>query len=433
MRSEWAGSWVLVLGASALLGRTSGASPDNRGLSCKLTGAYADAGGQYTLQQTSPTRVHITSDQGAWQPLDASLSGSVLTAKFSNSAAALTGDVSANCASISWSNGVTWKKTVPAPNITSVHLVYMTHLDLGFTDTTRNVCDEYFDSFFPAAFKTAADLRARGGVERFRWTEFPWLIQEYLDGGARCSHTSRTREQVAAMEEAIKQDDVIWLGTAVNFLPEVLDEPMWDYSLRMASRLNTAFNKSWGKVGKHTDTPGMSRSAIPALAKNGVKAYHIGYNAACAKNVALLPAAFRWLHNETQTELLTMVNDNYGSQILIPEKSSSGRDRDSDKPLQGAHLYHPQLTGAEGVALVFQFSPDNTGVPDADGVVKFWTALQARFPHATIHASSLDDFAAELFAKADFASIPVITGELGDSWLYGTLPATGPVKLSLSN
>ena len=97
------------------------------------------------------------------------------------------------------------------------------------------------------------------------------------------------------MEAAIANDDVIWHATAVNFLPEVLDEETWAYSMGMAAALNKRFNKSWGTIaGKHTDTPGMSKGAIPALLRQGVRAYHIGYNSACAKNVAELPPAFRW-------------------------------------------------------------------------------------------------------------------------------------------
>ena len=44
--------------------------------------------------------------------------------------------------------------------------------------------------------------------------------------------------------------------------------------------LNSKYNKSWGRVvGKHSDVPGMSRSAIPTLVKHGLKAYHIGRGA----------------------------------------------------------------------------------------------------------------------------------------------------------
>jgi hypothetical protein len=97
------------------------AAPPDPLVSCTLTGTYADSNGQYVLQLVSPTRVHITSEQCVWQPLDASLHGSVLQAKFSNGGVApLTGKVSQNCERILWSNDVTWSKNVaPTPDASS--------------------------------------------------------------------------------------------------------------------------------------------------------------------------------------------------------------------------------------------------------------------------------------------------------------------------
>lgn len=42
----------------------------------------------------------------------------------------------------------------------------MQHLDLGFTDTCENVCDTYFQSYFPRAFNVSKALRERGGEEQ---------------------------------------------------------------------------------------------------------------------------------------------------------------------------------------------------------------------------------------------------------------------------
>jgi hypothetical protein len=245
-------------------------------LPCSLTGSWFDvtADGNNHLNETADNcSVAISSAAGTWAPTVGNLSGTALSVRFSNSGPLITGEVEVDCATIAWSNGATWVAgTAPPPppppaDISSIHLVYMTHLDLGFTDTTRNVCDAYFDKFFPEALATAAELRQRGSNATFRWTEFPWLIQEYLDGGAGCAHRGRTDAEVATMETAIAANDVIWHATALNFLPELLDEPMWGESLGLARDLNRKYNKSWGTVmGKHTDTPGMSRSAIPALA-----------------------------------------------------------------------------------------------------------------------------------------------------------------------
>lgn len=76
-------------------------------------------------------------------------------------------------------------------SVETVHIVYMTHLDVGaspsllmiyvstssplcvslagFTDYSKNVLQLYFDTFFPAAIKTAQQLRALDREER-------WLV-----------------------------------------------------------------------------------------------------------------------------------------------------------------------------------------------------------------------------------------------------------------
>jgi hypothetical protein len=60
-------------------------------------------------------------------------------------------------------------------------------------------------------------------------------------------------------------------------------------------------------------------------------------------------------------------------------------------------------------------------------VTTFWEKLQHDNPTAHILASSLDSFAAEVLA-GDLKSLPTVTQELGDSWLYGA-PAD-PIKLA---
>jgi hypothetical protein len=47
-----------------------------------------------------------------------------------------------------------------------IHLVFKTHLDIGFTDLARNVVDRYFADFIPRAIGVAEELRA-GGEDRF--------------------------------------------------------------------------------------------------------------------------------------------------------------------------------------------------------------------------------------------------------------------------
>jgi hypothetical protein len=354
---------------------------------------------------------------------------------------------------IQWSNGVSdW--FVQDRSVSKVHVVYMTHLDVGFTNTSRNICDLYFDTYFPRAWNTSAVLRQRGGVEQYQWTEFPWLIQEYLDGAVQCAHRPRTAEEVSLMEAAIGRDDIIWHGNALNNFLELEDASLFSYSLQMAKKLSAKYNKTHGSVaGKHTDVPGMSKSAIPILAAAGtllnhcctvctllnrcytvctlinhrytvilaagIKGYHIGYNGACKKPESV-PAISRWRHSastgpappsspsspsppsEDVTEVLLMTEDNYGTTIRVP-----GSD----------------------TMLAFMYQIDNTGPPTAEEVLAFWAGLRLQYPRADLLVSSLDGYVADVLSeKATYEALPVITGEIGDSWLYGS-PAD-PIKLA---
>jgi len=299
------------------------------------------------------------------------------------------------------SGGATPGQCVLPPTLKKIHVVYMTHLDLGFTDSTRNVCDKYADSYFPAAYVTAAELKKNctddATCPRFSWTEFPWIIQELLDGATGCMHKTRSVANVTALEAGIARGDIIWHANAVNFLTEVLDEPLWDYSLRMKDKLNARFNKSHGTLcGKLADTTGMSKSAIPTLAKRGVKAFHIGYNG--VGGIPDVNATFRWRH-ENGSELLTMIEADYGKEIDLPV---------GDERRFRSSIVH---AGDEETALVFLYTVDNTGPPTAEQVTSFWAALRKLHPKADIKSSSLDAFAAEVLA-GDVSAIPVVTQEV---------------------
>lgn len=170
----------------------------------------------------------------------------------------------------------------------------------------------------------------------------------------------------------------------MNNFVELEDGPWFASSLRLAGVLNARYNKSWGETTvKSTDVPGMSRSTIPWLAAAGKRAMHLGYNSAC--RVPDIPMAFNWVHAETGTSMLTFVNDNYGSTIVVPGSPH---------------------------ALAFFYSPDNTGPPpDAASVSSWWTSTSAAFPKATVVLSSLDAFAQAVLPISE--TLPQVVGEIG--------------------
>jgi len=204
------------------------------------------------------------------------------------------------------------------------------------------------------------------------------------------------------MEQAIAQGDIIWHGNALNNFLELEDAALFNFSLSMAKTLNLRFNKTYGSLaGKHADVAGMTKSAIPLLAAAGIRGFHIGYNGACKKPESLPPIS-RWKHPGTDTELILMAEGNYGTSIRSPQSSTM---------------------------LVFMYQVDNTGPPSAEEVLDFWDAIRIQYPNSSPIASSLDSYVGDVLRDArSFNALPVITGEIGDSWLYGA-PAD-PIKLA---
>ena len=63
--------------------------------------------------------------------------------------------------------------------IKKVHVVYKTHLDIGFTDMGRNVLDRYVKEYIPHSVRLAEEMNG-GKEKRFIWTVGSYLIDYYL-------------------------------------------------------------------------------------------------------------------------------------------------------------------------------------------------------------------------------------------------------------
>ena len=292
-----------------------------------------------------------------------------------------------------------WRAVRPA--VKKVHIVFMTHFDLSCTDRRAVICANYFNVFMPLYSTTAKELRARADPSgaQLRYTTWPWLIEEFFNSSASCADAAGRPNATtrALVRQAIADDDIIWQGKSLNLQPELCDASTYDYSLSEAERLNTRFGKSWGRAAaKSADVAGFSRAVVPPLAKRGIRFLHIGWNAACT--MPALPSIFRWRVGDD--ELMVQAADTYGDELVLPNFDT---------------------------ALVFLYSVDNRPPPSADEVVAFWRATQFAYPNAELLLSSLDDYAEELWAQRETLDIPVVTQEMGDSWL--NLVGSDPYKV----
>ena len=274
--------------------------------------------------------------------------------------------------------------TTPAK---TVHLVFKTHLDIGFTDSARRVVAGYFNRYIPAALRLARELRERGGPERFVWTTGSWLIYEYLE--------QADRAQRRVMEEGIAAGEIVWHALPFTTHTELLDADLFRFGLTLSQELDRRFGRQT-IAGKMTDVPGHTRAMIPLLAEAGVEFFHIGDNP--ASRPPAVPPLFVWRHDDG-SEVVVMYGVGYGAAGRVPGLADS---------------------------LNFAHTGDNLGPPNCAAVRATFDQVRQQFPDATVRASTLDAFARQL--RAVKAQLPVVTGELGDTWIHGV--GTDPRKVA---
>lgn len=272
--------------------------------------------------------------------------------------------------------------------VSKVHLIFKTHLDLGFTDYAANVLHQYFEDFIPKALTTAETLRQRGDEIRFVWTTGSWLIYEFLEQSAPAE---RRR-----MENAIMAGDIVWHGLPFTFHSELVDPDLFHFGLGLAQRLDQRFGRKT-TAAKMTDVPGHTRGIVPLLAEAGIRFLHIGVNE--ASTPPDVPPVFRWRDEASNSEIMVMYQHTYGTTATVPNLDE---------------------------ALTFAHTNDNHGPQTPAQVETVYTDLSAEFPTAQIRAATLDDFAHAL--ERVRADLPMITGEIGDSWIHGV--GTDPLKVS---
>ncbi len=273
----------------------------------------------------------------------------------------------------------------PDASVKRVLVMFKCHFDAGFIDTQTAVVHKYFNQYFPAAIQIAAAQNA-SGQRRYTWTTGSWLLYEYLE---QASAEDRKR-----MEIAIADNQIAWHALPFTWQTEMLDPPMIEGSLAISRSLDTRFGRTTTGA-KLTDVPGHTRGLVRPLAEHGVGFLDIGVND--ASTPAELPPIFLW--KTSGPSLPVMYHHGYGGTTRVP---------DSD------------------LAISIEVRGDNSGPHTPDEIKEIYDRLAYSYPKAEITAASLSEIATAVAPYRN--SLPVVTGEIGDTWIYGC--ASDPLKVA---
>lgn len=268
--------------------------------------------------------------------------------------------------------------------IKKVHVVYKTHLDIGFTDMGQNVLDRYVNEHIPRSVRLAGELNTRE-QKKFIWTVGSYLIDYYMKN----ADPAAQRE----LEQAIFNGDICWHGLASTTHTELLDMDLFRYDLKLGKKLDEKYGKHT-IAAKMTDVPGHTIAVVDALAESGIQFLHIGVNA--SSMVPEVPQTFVWRHGKNR--IIVQYSAQYGAPGYV---------EGMDEVLEFAH------TG------------DNLGPQSAEEVEAEFNRIRSLYPNASVEASTLDAYAESLLKAEDL--LPVIEEEIGDTWIHGI--ASDPWKV----
>ncbi len=264
-----------------------------------------------------------------------------------------------------------------------VIVVSKTHLDLGFTDFAKTVYNTYLNTYIPNAVLLAKKMNT-ADKKKFVWTTGSWIIKEALKNG-----TDIQKENLA---RALICGDIVPHALPFTTHTELLDEDTMDYALSIVDKLDAVRGRKTVSA-KMTDVPGHTKALVPLLHKHGIKLLHIGVNGASA--LAEVPPCFLWKCD--------------GSEIVVIYSGDYGGAFQCD--LMDEILY-------------FDHTLDNRGTPSADKIEAKLQAIGDKYPGYEVEAGTMDEIAGLLWEQRD--KLPVVTDELGDTWIHGS--AADPYK-----
>ena len=271
--------------------------------------------------------------------------------------------------------------------IKKVHVVFKTHLDIGFTDLAESVVSHYLNHYIPAALGCANAVNQPGEPPMFLWT-----VGSYLIDLALRKYPKAERD---ALDMAIRKGYITYHALPFTTHSELCDDHLFRAGLGIAKRLDKQYARQT-IAAKMTDVPGHTAGIIAPLFESGIRYLHIGINSVAA--MPKVPPLFVW-KNES------------GRSIIVNYCRSYGGVTEA--------LGHDEV-------LYFMHSQDNMGPPSIEHLQAEFLKLKAQFPGAEICASTLDAYAQSLLHIQH--TLPVVKGEIGDTWIHGA--GSDPKKVS---
>ncbi len=288
--------------------------------------------------------------------------------------------------------------SVPASaEVREVVVTFKTHFDIGYTDLASNVVRRYRTTMIDQALKVVDQNRSLPPEQQFVWTIPGWPMSKILEDWP--GQTPQRKQQIL---QAFKDGRFVVHGLPFTLHTELLEPEDLVRGLGFASRLSRDAGLALPRDAKMTDVPCHSW-ILPTLLKHaGIDFLHLGCNSASSSPE--VPPLF-WWEGPDGSRLLTMYSaGGYGTGLVPPK----------DWPYR--------------TWLALQHTGDNHGPPTPAEVRKLLAEATQKLPGVKVRIGRLSDFADTIIAEK--ADIPVVRGDMPDTWIHGPLCDPAGAKIA---
>lgn len=278
-----------------------------------------------------------------------------------------------------------------------VIVVFKTHFDIGFTGLESEVVERYRTTMIDKALKTIKKSNRLSAEKQFSWTVPGWPLARILD-----DWSGQKQKRRDLIEKALVANRLTLHALPFTLQTEAASAEMIARSLSISRDIALEYGIAPPRAAKMTDVPSHSWILPTVLKAGGIEFLHLGCNP--ASQSPEVPMLFNW-EGPDGSQLLTMyVSGNYGTGVVPP-------------------VDWPHKTW-----LAMVMTGDNHGPPTTAEVKSIITEAKLKLPgDVELVFGSLEDFS-DAIAKEN-VSIPVVRGDMPDSWIHGFM--TSPVESGL--
>ena len=302
--------------------------------------------------------------------------------------------------------------------IKTIHMINSNHFDAGYANMTVDIVNLYFDVYFQRAASVGAQLRSpkhagQKGAGPLKWMTFSWLISLFFDCPPGMLLHCPNKQQKSNITDAIAAHDIVWPAFPHNAELATGDPSLLKFGVKFSQNLATRFNASVATVLSTRDVPGMPRSSLKILKEAGVTALSEGMNGRMVP--VNVPPSFVWKSQEGQEGEITLMP-------TLWHWHGYGEISEPGNPIR--------IPGTDD-ALCYCWRGDNEGPPLSamevlDNAINI--AISVGLNEIDIVSSTLDDYVKEVEKDNAWSTLPIITQDLSDSWIWGV--GSDPIKVS---